>query len=261
MSLSDRGRKDHGLRRGSSPVLVQPAGIAEKVISVRQEAKNSGSHVIEHVEQVVTGVEDFEDSVRVVGGELLRVAYGYGIVVRAVEDERGLGEIGISFEAFAIGQELVAELAVTVIAVMKDIDCAGAAPGGHFGWPKAFGPALREAECRRQQDYALDLIVARGIEGGEVSAEARADKNHAVAGDGAVDHGELPGNCNVLEITIRQVRNIDGGAGTHKERSEVPGFRGLRSGGEAVEINDAGHITELLQAVYRGQNSGTRFGE
>jgi hypothetical protein len=123
--------------------------------SIGQEAEDLGRHVVEDVEQVVAGVEDFEGGIGVVGGELLRVADGNGVVVRAVEDEGGLGEIRVGFEAFAIGQKLVAEFAIAVVGVVEDVDGAGATPGGHCGGTEALGPALCEAEGRGEQDHAF----------------------------------------------------------------------------------------------------------
>jgi hypothetical protein len=48
--------------------------------------------------------------------------------------------------------------------------------------------------------------VAGGIERGEVSAQAGADEGHGLAGDRAVDDGELAGDGDVLEVARRRGR-------------------------------------------------------
>jgi hypothetical protein len=66
--------------------------------------------------------------------------------------------------------------------------------------------------------------VSCGIQGSEVSAQAGTDEGHRIAADGAVDDGELAGDGDVLEVTVGEVGNVDGNAGTLQKGTEVPGF-------------------------------------
>jgi len=212
-----------------------------------EEAKNFGRHVIQDVEQVVAGVQDFEQGVGMRGGELARIADGNRIVVRTVENERRLSEIGIVFEALAVGQELITKPAVAVFGVMENFDGAGVTPGGERGGTEAFRPPAREAKGRGEQDGPGHVGMARRIEGGEISAKAGAHERHRFAADGAVDHGELAGDTEALEIALGEIGNIDGGACVLEERPEIPGFRRVRTGSEAVEVDDAGHFNVPLR--------------
>ena len=155
---------------------------------------------------------------------MLGIARRDQLIVRAVEDERGLAEIGVVLVAGAIVDELVTQLAMTVLAIVVNVHRAGAAPFCDAYGAEALGPAPGKAESRREQHHASDFGVARGIERGEISAQAGTDQRDGTGGRGAFDDGELGGDGEVLEIAGGQVWNGDPRSGVFQALAEVAGF-------------------------------------
>src|ERR1017187_7571621 len=97
-----------------------------------QEAGDFRGHVVEHVEQLVIGVENLQSCVGVAGREFARRGNGDGIVIDAVKNQRGLGEIRVIFVAAGIRQELIAEAAIAILSVMEYFHRAGTSPFFHL---------------------------------------------------------------------------------------------------------------------------------
>src|ERR1039457_1423815 len=93
-SRMPNGRRDFPFMKTSYPA---PA--------LDQEAGDLGGHVVERVEQLVIGVENLQSGVGVAGGEFARGRDGDGVVVQAVENQRGLVEIREIFVAAGIRQK------------------------------------------------------------------------------------------------------------------------------------------------------------
>src|SRR5690242_8676071 len=75
---------------------------------------------------------------------------GHDVVLRAMEDQCGLAEIGIVLVSQSIFHELIPDLARAVVGVMKNFHRAGALPLVGYG-SELFRPAARETERRSQQ--------------------------------------------------------------------------------------------------------------
>ena len=218
-------------------------------LSVRQEINDFRAHVIEHFEQIMLGVEDFKNRIRMAGGKLLRVANRDDVVVRAVEDEGRLREVGVGLKALAIGENLVAEFPLSVLGVMKNIEGAFVTPGGHGSGAEAIGPSFRESESRREQHQALDLRVAGGVERGEVATKTGTDERDWLARHRLIDDSELAGDGEVLEVAAIEIGGVDRSSGGFQQSAEISGFRGLGSRSKAVEVDNAVHLGALKLMV------------
>src|ERR1017187_7952553 len=98
------------------------------------------------------------------------------IIVGAVEDERRLAEIRVVLVAGAVVDELAPQSAIAALAIVVNLHRAGAAPFRDACGAEAFGPTPGKAERRREQYHASGFRVARGVERGEISAQAGTNK-------------------------------------------------------------------------------------
>src|SRR5262249_42658899 len=89
---------------------------------------------------------------------------------------------------------------------------------------------------------AIHFAMARCVQCCEVSAHAGADERHGLALCGPLDDLELARECEVLEIAGGKVRNFEGCAGGSEAAREEAGFVRRRTGGESVQVEDAGHF-------------------
>src|ERR1039458_7404836 len=140
----------------------------------REKLEDSGRHVLQHIEEFVSGVEGFEARVGVGGGELRGVPRGHHLVLCAVENQGGLAEIGGVLVPPPVIEQGVRQAALAVLAVVKHFDGAGGAPRLDRRGSHPFGPATRKAKSRRQQYDARHFRTAGGVEGGEVAPQAAA---------------------------------------------------------------------------------------
>src|ERR1035437_5367406 len=120
----------------------------------------------------------------------------------------------------------VGEPALAVLAVVKDVNRAGCAPGIDRGDAHTLGPPGREAKGRRQQYHARHFRMPGGVERGEVASQAAADERHRVAGGGAFDHAQLAADGEVLEIAGREIGDVDQGTRGAQACGEELGFAG-----------------------------------
>src|ERR1700693_6491872 len=84
--------------------------------------------------------------------------------------------------------------------------------------------------------------MTRGIERREISSHAGADQRYWIAARGALNHGELPANRELLESAFRQVRDFE----THSQLGEPfpkeAGLLGRRAAGKTVQIDKSPHL-------------------
>src|SRR5262249_2122407 len=142
-----------------------------------------------------------------------------------------------------IFEEPVAKAAPALQAVVVDLHPAALAPEPDGFLAQGFGPATRETEAGGEQhERAEGAGVASGVEGGEVSAEARANRDRwRQFLDALVDDFELAGDGELLEVAASKVREIYGDADLGEALMEKLSFAGLGSRGEAVQIEDGPH--------------------
>src|SRR5215468_523884 len=95
--------------------------------------------------------------------------------------------------------------------------------------------------------------MARGVQCCQVSTHAGADERHGLAVCGPLEDVELTRECEVLEIAGGKVGNFDGCAGGSEAVTEEAGFIRRRTGGESVQVKDAGHF--LMGAGGGSENS------
>ena len=74
-----------------------------------------------------------------------------------------------------------------------------------------------------------------------------------LAGGRLLDHTQLAGDGEVLEIAGGEIGDLDLGAGGAQAFGEESGFAGGRGGGEAVKVEDAIHFLTgaAVGAVFR----------
>src|ERR1019366_3289552 len=112
----------------------------------RQKSADFRRHVLQHIEEFVSGVEGFEARVGVGGGELRGVPRGHHLVLCAVENQGGLAEIGVVLVPQPVIEQGVRQAALAVLAVVKHFDGAGGAPRLDRRGSHPFGPATRKAK-------------------------------------------------------------------------------------------------------------------
>lgn len=95
-------------------------------------------------------------------------------VVFSVDDEDGNfgGDDGIIGVLLGVGDELVTDLGVLLLAVVIDGVESGVAPGGDGFCGLVLEPAGWESKCGGEEDELADLVgMLVGVESGDVSAQ------------------------------------------------------------------------------------------
>ena len=99
-------------------------------------------------------------------------------------------------------------------------------PCGYGVGAHAFGPAAREREGGREEHDARHLGVPCGIERGEIATHAAADQGDRLACGSLLDHAQLAGDGEVLEIAGCQIGDIHLRARGAQACGEESGFAG-----------------------------------
>jgi hypothetical protein len=108
-------------------------------------------------------------------------------------------------------------------------------------------PSSREPQRWSDQHQASNFRMTGGVERGEVTAQARADQSHRIAGGQGFDDFELAGDGEVFEISAGEVGDL-------KLRDSGPkkgGFLRGWAGGKAMQVNDARHGAIVAAEVVR----------
>src|SRR5579864_787840 len=164
--------------------------------------------------------------------ELRRDSRGNRVVVHAVEDQSRLPAIRKVFVAERILDELVAEAAGSLLAIVIDLEVPGLAPALSF---RSRCPAPHKSERRRHQHQPESLRMTRRVERRQIPAQARSHERHSLAAREILDQLELAADRQMLEIASREIRNLERRNAVTKERSLFGG----RSGSKAMQVDDA----------------------
>jgi len=189
-------------------------------------------------------------------GEIYRLGDWDERVLVAMKEQARLGKLRIRFKPGGVLHQLISDELIAPGSIMKDWNAALFSPKPESFRPKLLAPEPVEAESRREQDKTVDFRVARGVESGQVAAEARTDDDDALAAAQALDESELFRNGQPLEIAFCEIGNFDreaecgqffreearlAGGGTRSKAMQIQDTRGL---GQYLHFNN---IQWLLQ--------------
>ena len=163
------------------------------------------------IKQFVARVEGDQLRVRAPGRELLGIGHRHYFVAAAVQDQGGLGDVRVVLIALPVFDERPGQPHHALLAVMEDLQEAGALPAVERFRAQGFRPAPGEAERRRHQDHPAHFGVAGGVEGGQVTAHAGAHQDARLACGGVCDHLQLSGEGEVFEVAAAPGRGLPPG--------------------------------------------------
>ena len=177
-------------------------------------------------------------------------------VLAAVKEQARLRKFRVGLKPAGILHQLISDELGGSRSIMKDRNAALFSPK-----PEPFGAKLRapervETESGGEQDDAVDFRMARGVESGQVAAEARTDYDDALAPAQAFDESELFGEGEALEIAFGEIGNFDGeaeGGEFFREEARLPGGG---TGGKTMQIKDTQGLGQYL--YLNGNLNGTR---
>src|SRR5215469_16178745 len=121
---------------------------------------------------------------------------------------------------------------------MKHLHSPSLAPFRHLFRPVDLRKTVHEAESGSHQHQTRYLGVPRGVERCEITPHAGTDEAHRLVDSGALDHGKLPGNREMLEVVVREVGDRDFNARPFQAFAKKPRFAGRRPRGEAVKVDE-----------------------
>lgn len=179
-------------------------------------------------------------------GKLYRLGDWDEGVLFAMKEQARLRKFRIRFKPAGVLHQLISDELVASGSIMKDRNAALFSPKPEPFRPKLLGPEPVEAESGREQDKAVDFRMPRGVEAGQVAAEARTDDDDPLAAAQALDNSELFRNGQPLEIAFGEIGNFDREAERYQFFREEARLSGGRTRSKAMQIQDTRGLEQYL---------------
>jgi len=163
-----------------------------------------------------------------------------------MEEQGRLEKVGEGRKAGGVSYELKIQGHFARPGVVKNGRGTVTFPARYSFATKAAQPEMIEVESRGEQNEAMDFRMVRGIQCSQIAAKAGTNERGGRAVKKALDDLELPGDGQVLEIALGQIRDFELKASRTKPgRKKLALSRG-RAGGEAMQIEDTQPIRQHL---------------
>jgi len=163
-----------------------------------------------------------------------------------MKEQRRLKKVGEGSEAGGVAYKFKIQGHFARSGVVKDRHGAVTFPGRYGFGTQAAQPEMIEIEGWGEQNETMDFRVVRGIQCSQIAAKAGTNESGGRAVKQALDNLELPGNGQVLEITLGQIWNFELKASRAKSGREKLGLSRGRAGREAVQIEDTQPVRQHL---------------
>src|SRR6266508_1862845 len=193
--------------------------------------------LVDGVQQLMIRVEDFQLDIRMLAAILLGIIRRYFRVMPAMKKQCRLREGRRVRILQAVLVKCVMQFARAAVAIVVEFEPAFLLPLVHPGLAENLREAPDKSECGSQQDHPLNLGIKAGMNGGEISAQARADQGNRFAAGEALDQGELARDGEVFEVALVQIGHFQFDANCVESVAKVTRLMGGRAGSETVQVN------------------------